>query len=429
MVNIEDIQLPPHSSDVEKALLGNVFMDNDLLADCYIQPNHFYHFEHQVIFARMQQMYKLRQMIDVITIQNEDLFAKWITQDFLYELSVFTMTTSGRSTHQDIIKRKYYLREIIKYTTRIKAKAYDPEVEYELDDIMKDIKNLSDIIQIDWDRETLGEAVTNVIMNIWEILPTICKYWFAGFDNACTGYKAWQLIIIAARPSAWKTTMALNLSKNVAENGHKALFLSLEMTMRELATNTIAGWANIENRRIPYATNLISEIAEKSQDGIDRLWGRLTIIDNVFSPMDILNTIRKKKLQEGLDVVFIDYVWIVKYPRKDLLTYEIGEFTRQLKQTAKELDIAIVLLSQLNRDSTKKNEPSLEDLRDSGALEQDADMVTMLQRDDYNEKQIKAFIRKNRWWPKWEFDIWVSFETATLYDIEQQANLFDPPTP
>lgn len=423
---IDDIQLPPFSIDVERAALGCIFLDNDCLADCYLQPKYFYDYKHQAIFERMLKMYKKWHNIDAITIMHEDLIAQEITQDHLLEISSCVMTTSGWEAHQEIIQRKYFLREIIKYAERVKSKAYDPEREYELEAIVKDIKEMSDVIQIVTPRETLEDAITNIVLNIGETQPTICPFNFYELDQACLGYKAGQLIIIAARPSSGKTTFALNLARKVAENDKKALFLSLEMTTRELATNIIAHWSQIENRSIANAVEQTMLISEKAEEGMAKLWGRLTVIDNVSTTMEIINTIRKQRIQYGLDVVYIDYVGIVKYPKKDLLAYEIGEFTRGLKQLAKELDISVVLLAQLNRESTKKNEPNLEDLRDSGALEQDADIVLMMQRDDNYEQVVKAFLRKNRSWPKWEFDIWVKFETADMYSMNQ-SNLFAAP--
>lgn len=424
MVDINDIKLPPHNIEAEKAIISACLLDNETLYtfdSLSLLPQDFYKKEHISIYQAIKELWSSRRTIDVVTLSNQIEKNKELENiggnDYLYEISSFLLSTSGSYEYGKIVKEKSVLRSILKVCQWITGEVYEQKdvidiidkVEKRIFDLTQfnttdSIKHIKDIL---WQRvEEYMEIVDNPLK--LEQMKVLSRY--EKMDDLLGWFKAWDLVILAARPSMGKTAFALNILANVsiAQKKSVAIF-SLEMTSDQIVDRILSMVSQIPMYKMSKGLldgNDFSQIWE----AIEKLWETNIYIDDKGGATipEIKSKLRRIKVEKGsLDMVIIDYLQLMSSNGSKFAgnrVQEISEISRGLKELAKELWVPIIALSQLSRGTEQRTDkrPQLSDLRESGAIEQDADSVLMLYREDYYDTDTDrkwtadVYIRKNR---------------------------------
>ena len=439
MANLEDIKLPPHSIDTEKALLSSVFIDNEVMytLEWYgIVPSDFYAKEHQIIYQAMHDLFLRRKTIDVVTVSDYLTKKKEIDNiggmQYLYDISLFLPTSAWASDYAKIIKEKSILRQILKVSQKIIWDVYDEKpVESILDIIEKRIMSLTQFQMHDslvHIKDILAgryEDYYKIAENPDLLTEKVVLSKYDRLDQISGGFKPWELIILAARPAMGKTSFVLNIAENAAVKWGKAVAIfSLEMGNDQIADRMISMASGIPMRQIT-KWDLQDDDFVKIWNAMEKLGGANIFIDDKWwaTVQELKSKLRKIKIEKwGLDLVIIDYLQLMTWSTRFAgnRVQEISEISRWLKEMARELEVPVIALSQLSRavESRPDKRPQLSDLRESWAIEQDADMVLMLYREEYYDPETDRkhiadlFVRKNRNWPTGEVPLY--FESSIM---------------
>ena len=419
---INKARMIPHSVEAEQCVLGCAFIDPDAGYNIVstLKEGDFYSEPHKLIFASMYALYSQSTPIDFVTV-TENLEKSGNLDsvggvDYLTTLTNIIPSASNYTYYMEIVKNDSVLRQLISASQDIIDKAYEGGKR---DDALSYAEqNIFNIGEKD-ERGGLTHiniAVNNAISN-FEVLQKNkgsirgIPSGIYGLDKITNGFQKGALILVAARPGCGKTSLGMNMINHAAVKcGKKCAIFSLEMSKEEIASRSICSLAFVDMGKA-----LKGEMNDKEWKSILTASKKLSeaniYIDEGFSksPADILSKCRKLKREKGLDVLMIDYLQLMQGSAKsqENRTQEISDITRTLKMAARELEIPIILLSQLSRQSEgrKDHRPILSDLRESGSIEQDADMVLFIYRNDmYNdvpeaerEKDIaEIIIAKNR---------------------------------
>ena len=399
---INDARILPHSIEAEQCVLGCALIDQDAAFNIMstLKESDFYSQPHKIIFESMYKVFLNNAPIDYVTLtenlEKNDMLDSVGGIDYLTTLTNIIPSASNYTHYMEIVKNNSVLRELIFAGQDIINKAYE-DVKKE-DALSFAEQNIFAIGEKDsrGGFAHIKEAVSNAIVNFEELqnskgavkgIPS----GIYGIDKITNGFQKGQLILIAARPGCGKTSLGMNMINHAAVKcGKKCAIFSLEMSKEEIASRSICGLAFVDS-----AKALKGEMNDKEWKAILAASKKLSeanlYIDEGFSkgPMDILGKCRKLKREKGLDCIMIDYLQLMQGDGKiENRTQEISTITRTLKMAARELEVPIILLSQLNRASSdrKDHRPILSDLRESGSIEQDADMVLFIYRPDmYND--------------------------------------------
>ncbi|WP_448821526.1 replicative DNA helicase [Cetobacterium sp.] len=401
MEDIEKLRKIPSSLEAERSVLGGIFLKSDIFSEVIeiITASDFYKMAHKLIFEVMQEVYGSGESIDPIIVMDrlkrKDKFDDIGGEAIFYEIIEEVPTAANILTYARIIKEKATLRKLGDIGTKIVEMTYEgyEDVDTILDRAegmifkVAESKESKDIV-------SLKEVVTNEFERLEQLLQnkgvtTGISSGFKHFDEMTSGFHPSDLVILAARPSMGKTAFALNLALNAAMKAEKGvLVFSLEMSSSQLLQRLLAIEAGIGLQKI--RNGFLGE-----DD-----WGKLGIasgklanaeiniadVPNV-NVLEIRSIARRLKAAGKLDMILIDYLQLIKGTsgKSDNRQQEISDISRSLKGIARELDIPIIALSQLSRAPEQRADrrPMLSDLRESGAIEQDADMVVFLYRDDY----------------------------------------------
>lgn len=401
MEDIEKLRKIPSSLEAERSVLGGIFLKPDIFSEVIeiITASDFYKMAHKLIFEVMQEVYASGESIDPIIVMDrlkrKDKFDDIGGEAIFYEIIEEVPTAANILTYARIIKEKATLRKLGDIGTKIVEMTYEgyEDVDTILDRAegmifkVAESKESKDIV-------SLKEVVTNEFERLEQLLQnkgvtTGISSGFKHFDEMTSGFHPSDLVILAARPSMGKTAFALNLALNAAMKAEKGvLVFSLEMSSSQLLQRLLAIEAGIGLQKI--RNGFLGE-----DD-----WGKLGIasgklanaeiniadVPNV-NVLEIRSIARRLKAAGKLDMILIDYLQLIKGTsgKSDNRQQEISDISRSLKGIARELDIPIIALSQLSRAPEQRADrrPMLSDLRESGAIEQDADMVVFLYRDDY----------------------------------------------
>ncbi len=448
MVSIEDLKLPPHSIDAEKGMISWIFIDNncvDIAENYLLVPKDFYLKEHQFIFEAILTLKNANKTIDVVTVSDElwkkDYLDTIGGMDYLYELSGFLLSISWINEYAQIIKEKSILRKILSVCQQMIGSVYD---QSDASQIMEQIeKKIFDLTQT---------SIGDKLLHIREVLDgRVEKYMeivddpeslnrgkvlsnFANLDDLLSGFKPWELTIIAARPSMGKTAFSLNLITNAAlEQGKSVAFFSLEMTKELIADRMLSTVSWIPMFKISKWLLDNSDFVTMGE-AMEVLWGSQIYIDDIWSTT--LGTLRSKlrrlKIESwSLDLVVIDYLQLMSGQGSKFegnRVQEISQISRWLKELSKELSVPIIALSQLSRavESRIDKKPQLSDLRESWSIEQDADIVVMIYREEYYDPDdpdkkglTELLIRKNRNWPVGEVSLMFHAPTMKFVALKQ----------
>ena len=391
-------KVPPHSLEAEEALLGSALLSRDAVSRLMeeVRPADFYSPSNQTVYEAMKGLFDTGKPIDTVTV-SELIFkdsknSKSINASYIARLVDNVPSSANFERYIEIVLEHSHRRKLLKASGRIEllAMAMDKEIHSVLDEAEQTIFTASD--------DAIGDGLVGVndvlesaIERIEEIenrgtglsgLPT----YFSDLDYYLSGLQEGNLVVLASRPSMGKSSLGLNIATNVAKEDKVVAFFSLEMTKEELVQRVLFSEAKVT-----------SGDARKGQLGAEK-WSRVveaaSKVNNlplyfddapVITVTDIRAKSRRLKSSKGLDLIIVDYLQLMQSSSGDNRQQEIAEISRNLKNLARELRVPILALSQLNRaaEAREDKRPRLGDLRESGAIEQDADIVMMLYRDDY----------------------------------------------
>ena len=398
---------PPHSLEAEKSVLGSMLISRDAaeLAAEMLSASDFYVPQHQDIFEAMTELVSRAQPVDSVTIvdalERAGKLASAGGLGYIAELSLFVPSAANVSYYINIVEDRSVLRQLIKTGGEIinEASASDSRVIDILDEAERRVFSIS----MKKNEETLvpvDKSAMAAYMRIGELMRTRGQIsgvptGFRELDELTSGLQKGDLIIVAARPSVGKSTFAMNIAEYAATTaGKRVAVFSLEMSREQLTTRMLCSQAKVDMQKVNSGETTEEDLLVLSDALLTLSDSKMYIDDSGnLSVADIRSRCRRQKTRYGLDLVVVDYLGLLQLTSKrGSLVADIAEATRALKILAKELEVPIMLLCQLSRGSESRKEngyrPILADLRDSGAIEQDADLVLLLYR--------KALAMRNR---------------------------------
>ena len=397
----------PHSIEAEQSVIGSMLMNRDAIiaAAEIITANDFYQHQYGVMFEAMVELFNENKPVDLVTVQNrlkeKDVPPVVASLDFVRDIMNTVPTSVNIKSYANIVREKAVLRRLIKVNEEIANACYGGKEP--LEDILAETeKRIFDLLQ----SRNSGDFVPirQVAMNVLEKIEQASKNQgtvtgiptgFIDLDYKTSGLQPSDFILIAARPSMGKTAFVLNLVDHIAvKKGLPCMIFSLEMSKEQLVNRMLSMESNVDSQKLRTGT-LSDSDWDAVVEGIGIIGNSKLIIDDTpgISIMELRSKCRKMKLEYGLSVVIIDYLQLMSGSKSngDNRQQEISEISRSLKALARELNAPVIALSQLSRacETRQDHRPMLSDLRESGAIEQDADVVMFLYRDDYYNKDTE----------------------------------------
>ena len=415
----DNTRIPPHSVEAEQSVLGSILLDKEAMISVSetLVPEDFYKEAHKVIYESMLKLYNSQSEIDLITLTDE-LRDQGYLDDiggiaYITSLSTVVPTTSNIKYYVNIVKEKSISRQLISAANDIINLGYDgsAKVEYVLENAEKKIFDISQERTTN-DFQPINQVISEALSMLEKLYEekndvTGLTTGFRDLNKKINGLQRSDLLLIAARPAMGKTAFALNLVQNAALKGDASVAVfSLEMSKEQLVQRMIASQSTVELKKIKTGT-LADNDWPRITDGMAILSGAKIHIDDTpgIKISELRSKCRKLKIEKGLDLVLIDYLQLMEGEgQNESRQQEIAKISRSLKILAKELDCPVVALSQLSRAPEQRadHRPMLSDLRESGSIEQDADIVMFLYRDEYynpdtEKKNIgEVIVAKNR---------------------------------
>ena len=421
-------RVPPQNIEAEQAVLGAMLIDKEAIAKAteVLSADDFYREAHRVIFSAMLELYNKNEAVDMVTV-TEILKRDNKLEDiggiaYITSLANVVLTAANVKYHAEIVAEKSVLRQLVRVSTEIAAMGYEAneDVGTLLDTAESRILEISNRKKKN-DLTAINDILMDSVQSIESLLQnkgglTGLPAGFADLDKLTSGLHPSDFIILAARPSMGKTALALNIVQNVALRAHKVIggeprsvaFFSLEMSKEQLVNRMLCAEAGIDSQRL--------RVGEMRDEDWTHLWdacdtmsrAKIYIDDTAgITAMDMRSRARRLKAEHGLDLIVVDYLQLMQGSGKRNNSgdrqQEVSEISRSLKALARELDVPVLALSQLSRsvESRQVKRPMLSDLRESGSLEQDADIVAFLYREDYynpetENKHTELIIAKHR---------------------------------
>jgi len=394
-------QQMPYSIDAEKSLLGSILLYPHSMKACVedgLEDDDFYIEGHRVIFKLMSMLYSDSKNVDLTTVTTKLKDVEQLEKvggfDYLIQLQDLAVTSANTKSYIEIVQNKRYMRDLITTCNVIVEDTYDGSINIDelLDSAEKNVlavshkRRVSDFKSAENVVEIVYKDIKNKSENHSNVTGVPTGY--SALDNRTNGLQKGDLIILAARPSVGKTAFALNLALNIGMRSKDAVALfSLEMPAEQLISRMLAARAQVkmQNMRTGYLDN--NEMNQISEAVLDLKESKIFIEDSSMVKIpEIFSKCRKLKAEHGLSLIVIDYIQLITSAGKsDNRQQEVSEMSRSLKNLARELECPVLALSQLSRAVEKREDkhPMLSDLRESGSLEQDADIVMFLYREDY----------------------------------------------
>ncbi len=406
VTSIDDVNMP-YSLEAEQAVLGSVLIDPACITqvNIAIRPDYFYLPQHKAIFTILQEIDALGGKIDPLIVleklKEEKIYDDAGGKQYLFQLAESVPTTENVEAYCRIIREQYYKRSLINVSKNIiddvvtsgeSADSLLEEAEQKIYDIRQG--------KVTKGPSKIGDIIVNEVYDKLQKLSGADKDKYKGYttgfidlDKAITGLNKSDLVIIGARPAMGKTSLALNLARNTAMMGKKkVLFFSLEMTKEQLAQRVLSTEARVESTKMRTGNITGDEWAKLAT--ATALLSNCELYFDDTSNMTVSEMKSRIRRLRDVDAVFVDYLQLMKSgSRVESRVQEVSEITRNLKLMAKDLNIPVVVLAQLARSTEgrgKCHKPQMGDLRESGSIEQDADIVIMLYRDEYYASEKDA---------------------------------------
>ena len=417
---MEDMtRIPPHSVESEQSILGSILLDKEAIITVSetINPDDFYKEAHKIIYESMIKLSNKSEPIDLITL-TEELKKQGHLDDvggisYITSLSTIVPTTSNVKYYADIVKEKSVLRKLIKVSNDIINLGYDGSTKIE------DVLEVAEKKIFDISQEKTSDdfkSINSVLMDTYDMIEQLytnkseitgITTGFRDLNKKINGMQRTDLLLIAARPAMGKTAFSLNLVQNAALKGDASVAVfSLEMSKEQLVQRMLSAQSNVELSKL--------KTGKLNENDWPRIIDAMSVLSNAKIHIDdtpgikiseLRSKCRKLKMEQGLDLILIDYLQLMEGEgNNESRQQEIAKISRSLKIIAKELNCPVVALSQLSRAPEQRadHRPMLSDLRESGSIEQDADIVMFLYRDEYyhpdsDRKNIgEVIIAKNR---------------------------------
>ncbi len=444
-----NIRIPPQNIESERALLGSIMLRPETLAEIMdiLRPEAFYADKHKTIFEAMTHLYERREPIDLLTLSSK--LKESVDLDriggmsYLTEMVNSVPSSSNAEHYAEIISKKYTMRRLIEAAEGIVKIGYDEESQIEelLDKAEKKLyevtsKNLSGkYVEM---KDVLGEAMERLdrlhkTKGELRGVPT----GFKDLDNKLSGFQNSDLIILAARPSMGKTSLALDIARNasIRHNIPTAIF-SLEMSTQQLVDRMLSAESKVDAWRLRTGKLSLESEFEQIRASLDPLSKAPLYIDDQAANniLKIRSVVRRLKHEKNLGLVIIDYLQLmtpVNTKGGDNVVQQITEISHSLKQLAKEFDIPVLALSQLSRAVEQRGgKPRLSDLRDSGSIEQDADVVIFIHRDANDEgggkkQTAEIMIEKHRNGPTGKVELFFDADKSSFLSVDNSAQFGD----
>ena len=400
-------RIPPHNEEAERSVLGAVMLNKDILSEVLeeVTADDFYNESHREIFRAIWELYKENTAVDMLTVCEELKKRKALDmaggRAYIATLTAEVPSTANAVEYAKIVAEKATLRQMIRTSEDITEKGYDAKMDAgEILDYAE-----SGIFKIAQKRQKNDYAkIQDVLLTNIKIIDQAAQNkdkivgiptGFKDLDEKTSGLQRSDLIIVAARPAMGKTAFALNIAQQSAvKAGSSVIIFSLEMSKEQLGQRLLAMQARVEMQKLKQG-DLDRKDWDRITMALDELNNTKIVIDDTpgISIMEMRNKCRRLKADQGLDLVVVDYLQLMSMQGKtDNRQQEISTISRNLKLLAREMDCPVIVLSQLSRapELRQDKRPMLSDLRESGSIEQDADIVIFLYRDDYyNENTDK----------------------------------------
>lgn len=425
-------RIPPHNEEAERSVLGAAMLNKEVLFDILeeVKEDDFYNESHKEIFRAIWELYRKNSAVDMLTVCEELKSRQSLDmvggRAYIATLTAEVPSTANGREYAKIIAEKAIMRQMIRTAEDITEKGYESKMAArEILDYAE-----SGIFQIAQMRQKNDYTkIQDVLLENLKIIDAAAQNkdkitgiptGFHDLDEKTSGLQRSDLIIVAARPGMGKTAFALNIAQQSAvKHGTSAIIFSLEMSKEQLGQRLLAMQARVEMQKLKQG-DLDRKDWDRVSLGVDELNNSKIVIDDTpgISLMEMRNKCRRLKAEQGLDLIVVDYLQLMTFEGKtDNRQQEISALSRNMKLLAREVNCPVILLSQLSRapELRQDKRPMLSDLRESGSIEQDADIVIFLYRDDYyNENTEKpgvceVNIAKHRSGPTDKIELtWVS---------------------
>ena len=438
------LKVPPQNLEAEKSLLGSLLLEKDAIlkvADI-LAAEDFYDMRHAEIYKAILALYEKRSPIDVLTLTDYLKDKKRLKEvggsTCLAELVSGVVTSANLVSYAQIIAQKATLRRLIEVSSKLNYLGHesDRDVAMVMDEAEQELFNVSkkqlkrsfvpikEILSDSFDRIEMLHNEKGSLRGI----PT----GFRRLDNILSGLQRSDLVILGARPSTGKTSLALNMALNAASQGLTVGVFSLEMSKMQLVERLLAAEARVDSWRLR-----TGNLSDDDFPRLGRAMGKLSevplYIDDSASltAMQIRTKARRLQSEKGLDLIIIDYLQLMESSsRNESRVQEISEISRSLKGLARELDVPVLALSQLSRavEQRPNKRPQLSDLRESGSIEQDADVVMFIYREDMYDRNSEnpnianIIVAKHRNGPTGEIDLYFQKETMQFKSVDPRSD-------
>jgi replicative DNA helicase len=440
---VSNTLLPPSDIEAEKSVLGALLLDRDSIVKVieFLRPNHFYRQSHEKIYEAIQNLFENREPADLITVPAELKNMKELDRvggvTYLTELVNSVPTAANIESYARIIKDNALKRSLITAASEINELALK---ETDIDEILDRSEQMlysvsqdklhQDFVPVKDTLEVTFERLDELSKNKGELRGVATG--IATIDRTLSGLQNENLIILAARPSVGKSSFAIN---NVAQhaavnNGIGVALFSLEMGREMIVDRLISSQAGIDNWKITTG-NLESEDFEKYGVAAGELAEAPLFIDDTpgISILEMRTKSRRLMMEYDIDLIIVDYLQLIRAPRAESRVQEVSIISQGLKNLSRELKVPVLALSQLSRAVEQRGgdkKPQLSDLRDSGSIEQDADVVMFLYRPDEDDRtNMKLNIAKNRNGPTAEVDLFFKGEITKFFEITKETEEFE----
>ena len=437
------VRIPPQNIESEKALLGSIMLRPDSINDIldFVSADSFYSGKHRLLFRTMLELSSKGDPIDLLTVSTKLKENKALDQSggmsYLTELTNMVPSSANIEYYAQMVQKKHMMRKLIEASEHICSLGYDEasDLENMLEGAERKIYEVTQagagagkVVEM---KDALGEA--------WERLDKLHRSPgglrgvptdFRDLDNVLAGLQKSDLIILAARPSMGKTSLALDIARQSAiKHGTKVVIFSLEMSNQQLVDRMIAAESRVDAWRLRTGKLSMDDEFSKIREALGPLSKAPIFVDDQpgATIQKMRSTIRKLKSEKGLDLIVIDYLQLITptKTKSDNVVQQITEISRDLKHLAREFNVPVLALSQLSRAVEQRGgRPRLSDLRDSGSIEQDADVVIFIHREQNDDgggrkQNTEILIEKHRNGPTGKVDLFFDDKRSTFLTMDK----------
>lgn len=447
------VRIPPQNIETEKALLGSVMLRPDAIHEIFdsIRPESFYAEKHRIIFETMLELFSKNEPIDLLSLSSKLKEKGRVEQiggaSYLSEIVGTVPSSSNIKYYADTVHRKYMMRQLIEAANHINELGYDEaeEIEKLLD---KAEHHLYELTGSSGSRSAYT-ALKDMLGEAWDRLEHLhhskdemrgVRSGFKDLDDRLAGFQKSDLIILAARPSMGKTALAMDIARQTSTiHGTPVAIFSLEMSGQQLVDRMIAAESRVDAWQLRTGRLSMDSDFDRIRDSLDRLNKAPIFIDDQpgNNILKMRSVARRLKRERGLGLIIVDYLQLmtpINTRNSDSAVQQVTELSRSLKHLARELDVPVIALSQLSRAvESRGGKPRLSDLRDSGSIEQDADVVMFLHNENKNKEDadpnkvniVEVLIEKHRNGPTGVVKLYFDDRKASFLSIDKNISGFE----